>query len=114
MDTVIQVAGAERGFLILQEGDPPEIRVKVSRNIDQESIRDAREKISQTLVGEVLSGGKSVLLTDAKNDARYTGKQSILNMKLRSVLVVALRHRDQSLGAIYLDNRFASARFDDS
>ena len=112
MDTVIQVAGAERGFLILQEGHPPEIRVKVSRNIDQESIRDAREKISQTLVSEVLTGGKSVLLTDAKNDARYTGKQSILNMKLRSVLVVALRHRDQSLGAIYLDNRFASARFD--
>jgi transcriptional regulator with GAF, ATPase, and Fis domain len=112
MDTVIQVAGAERGFLILDEKD--EIRVKVSRNIDQESIRDAREKISQTLVKDVLEKGRSVLLTDAANDAHYGGKQSILNMKLRSVLVTPLRHRDRVLGAIYLDNRFASGRFDDT
>ncbi|MGE0711525.1 MAG: sigma 54-interacting transcriptional regulator [Planctomycetota bacterium] len=110
MDTVISVSGAERGFLILIEGE--ELKVKVSRNIDQESIRDAREKISQTLVKEALTNGRSVLLTDAANDARYGGKQSILNMKLRSVLVVPLRHRERALGAIYLDNRFALARFD--
>jgi transcriptional regulator with GAF, ATPase, and Fis domain len=110
MDTVIQVAGAERGFLILSEGG--EIKVKVSRNIDQESIRDAREKISQTLVRDVLSDGKAVLLTDAANDEHYGGRQSILNMKLRSVLVVPLTHRDGTMGAIYLDNRFASSRFD--
>ena len=110
MDTVIQVSGAERGFLILREAE--EIRVKVSRNIDQESIRDAREKISQTLVRDVFAEGKAVLLTDAKNDARYSGRQSILNMKLRSVLVVPFKHRDETMGAFYLDNRFASARFD--
>ncbi|MBL4845638.1 MAG: sigma 54-interacting transcriptional regulator [Planctomycetes bacterium] len=110
MDTVIQVSGAERGFLILSEGG--EIRVKVSRNIDQESLRDAREKISETLVRDVLSDGKAVLLTDAANDERYGGRQSILNMKLRSVLVVPLTHREGTMGAIYLDNRFASSRFD--
>ena len=111
MDTVIQVAGAERGFLILMS-EAGEIKVKVSRNIDQESIRDAREKISQTLVRDVLKDGKAVLLTDASTHEHYSGRQSILNMKLRSVLVVPLTHRDGTMGAIYLDNRFASSRFD--
>lgn len=111
MDTLIQVSGAERGFLILREKE--EIRVKVSRNIDQESIRDAREKISSSLVKEVIEKGESVMLTDAAEDERYSGRESILNMKLRSVLVVPLQHRDQIQGVIYLDNRFASNRFDD-
>jgi transcriptional regulator with GAF, ATPase, and Fis domain len=114
MDTVIQVSGAERGFLILKEaGGDEEFKVKVSRNIDRESIKDAREKISGTIVREVLEHGKIVLLTDAAQDSRYSGRESILSMKLRSVLVVPLRHRERVLGAIYLDNRFASSRFDE-
>ena len=113
MDTVIEVSGAERGFLILKLIDDDEFQVKVSRNIDRESIKDAREKISGTLVREVLDHGRSVLLSDAHQDERYRGRESILSMKLRSVLVVPLRHRDRVEGAIYLDNRFASNRFDD-
>jgi transcriptional regulator with GAF, ATPase, and Fis domain len=115
MDTVIEVSGAERGFLILKEaGGDEEFKVKVSRNIDRESIKDAREKISGTIVREVLENGRSVLLTDAAQDSRYSGRESILSMKLRSVLVVPLRHRERVLGAIYLDNRFASSRFDEA
>lgn len=111
MDTVIEVSGAERGFLILTEGEAG-WKVKVSRNIDRESIRDARDKISSSLVTEVMRSGGSVLLTDAAQDERYSGRESILSMKLRSVLVVPLRYRDRITGAIYLDNRFASNRFD--
>ena len=111
MDTVIAVSGAERGFLILRENEG--FAVKVSRNIDRESIRDAREKISSSLVTEVLESGRAVLLTDAAQDERYSGRESILNMKLRSVLVVPLRYREQVQGAIYLDNRFAGSRFDE-
>jgi len=113
MDTVITVSGAERGFLILKLANEQDFRVKVSRNIDRESIKDAREKISGTLVREVLEHGKSVLLSDAAHDSRYKGRESILSMKLRSVLVVPLRHRDHVEGAMYLDNRFASNRFDE-
>jgi len=113
MDTVIHVSGAERGFLVLKLGKDRDFQVKVSRNIDRESIKDAREKVSSTLVSEVLEHGRSVLLSDAGKDERYSGRESILSMKLRSVLVVPLRHRDDVQGAIYLDNRFASNRFDE-
>jgi transcriptional regulator with GAF, ATPase, and Fis domain len=113
MDTVIEVSGAERGFLILQIGGGKPYEVKVSRNIDRESIKDAREKISNSLVTEVLAEGRSVLLSDASEDSRYSGRESILSMKLRSVLVVPMAYRDSVSGAIYLDNRFASNRFDE-
>ena len=113
MDTVINVSGAERGFLVLKLAKDRDFQVKVSRNIDRESIKDAREKVSSTLVSEVLEHGRSVLLSDARQDERYSGRESILSMKLRSVLVVPLKHRDDVQGAIYLDNRFASNRFDE-
>ncbi len=114
LETVIEVSGAERGFLLLlKDGRSSEFSVKVSRNIDQESIRDAREKISSSLVQEVIESGSSVLLTDAAKDDRFSGRESILNMRLRSVLVVPLRHRERVEGALYLDNRFATGRFDD-
>ncbi|MEZ0229021.1 MAG: sigma 54-interacting transcriptional regulator [Planctomycetota bacterium] len=120
MDTVIQVSGAERGFLILKESDPDaptgspsELRVKVSRNIDRESIKDARDKISGSIAREVIEKGQSVLSNDAAHDARWSGRESIYQLKLRSVLSVPLKHRDQVLGAIYLDNRFEPDRFDE-
>jgi transcriptional regulator with GAF, ATPase, and Fis domain/pSer/pThr/pTyr-binding forkhead associated (FHA) protein len=120
MDTVIQVSGAERGFLILKEpdpdappGSPSELRVKVSRNIDRESIKDARDKISGSIAREVIEKGQSVLSNDAAHDARWSGRESIYQLKLRSVLSVPLKHRDQVLGAIYLDNRFEPDRFDE-
>ena len=120
MDTVIQVSGAERGFLILKESDPDappgspsELRVKVSRNIDRESIKDARDKISGSIAREVIEKGQSVLSNDAGHDSRWSGRESIYQLKLRSVLSVPLKHRDQVLGAIYLDNRFEPDRFDD-
>jgi pSer/pThr/pTyr-binding forkhead associated (FHA) protein len=97
MDTVIQVSGAERGFLILKESDPDaptgapsELRVKVSRNIDRESIKDARDKISGSIAREVIEKGQSVLSNDAAHDARWSGRESIYQLKLRSVLSVPL------------------------
>ncbi|HZU96438.1 MAG TPA: sigma 54-interacting transcriptional regulator, partial [Planctomycetota bacterium] len=120
MDTVIQVSGAERGFLILKEpdpdappGSPSELRVKVSRNIDRESIKDARDKISGSIAREVIEKGQSVISNDAAHDARWSGRESIYQLKLRSVLSVPLKHREQVLGAIYLDNRFEPDRFDE-
>jgi transcriptional regulator with GAF, ATPase, and Fis domain/pSer/pThr/pTyr-binding forkhead associated (FHA) protein len=120
MDTVIQVSGAERGFLILREQDPDappggtaDLRIKVSRNIDRESIKDARDKISGSIAREVIERGESVLARDAGADERWAGKESIYNLKLRSILCVPLRHRERVLGAIYLDNRFEPDRFDD-
>ena len=120
MDTVIQVSGAERGFLILKENDPDappgspgELRVKVSRNIDRESIKDARDKISGSIARAVIEKGESVLANDASTDPKWSGRESIYQLKLRSILSVPLKHRDQVLGAIYLDNRFEADRFDD-
>jgi transcriptional regulator with GAF, ATPase, and Fis domain/pSer/pThr/pTyr-binding forkhead associated (FHA) protein len=120
MDTVIQVSGAERGFLILKEtdpaappGSPGELRVKVSRNIDRESIKDARDKISGSIARAVIEKGESVLANDASNDPKWSGRESIYQLKLRSILSVPLKHRDQVLGAFYLDNRFEADRFDE-
>lgn len=113
MDTVIDITGAERGFLLLRHSS--KATVAVSRNVDKESIKDAKEKISRSIMKEVLESGEPVLLSDAtaKQDPRFVGRQSILNLQLRSVLSVPLKYRDRILGALYIDNRFEPNCFDE-
>jgi transcriptional regulator with GAF, ATPase, and Fis domain len=114
MDTIIDISGAERGFLLLRDGQ--KATIAVSRNIDKETIKDAKGKISRSITKEVLESGLPVLLSDAagQSDPRFSGRESILNLQLRSVLSVPLKHRDRILGAIYIDNRFEADCFDDS
>ena len=111
METCLRITGAERGFLLLNEGG--KARVAISRNIDQEEVRDAAEKISRSITREVLQSGKPVLLDDAGRDerAKENGRTSIMKLQLRSVLSVPLRHRDDIIGAMTLDNRFEAGRF---
>ena len=111
MDAVIDLTGAERGFIILrQEG---KLQVEVARNIDRETIRRSKYKISQSIAEEVIEAGVPVFTTDAQDDERYRDYVSIHALKLRSIVCIPLKDRDQTFGAIYLDNRFQANAFNE-
>lgn len=109
MDAAIELTGAERGFLVLREGD--ETRVQVARNLDRERIGRSHTKLSWNLAEQVLETGEPVLTVDARDDARFRDHVSVHAMKLRSVLAVPIPSPDGVRGALYLDNRFRRGRF---
>src|SRR6185295_7754202 len=109
MDSVIEMAGAERGFLILRERDS--LVIKVARNFDRESIKKPEFKTSHSVAEEVLRTGKPIISADALTDPNLPAAGSVADLKLRSLLCIPFRVREQSLGCVYIDNRFEAGLF---
>lgn len=124
MDTVINLTGAERGYIVLRNrktGAFDEFRV--ARGIEQNQLMDTGDEpsdrkgefiVSRTIVNEVAQTGEAVLTDNASQDDRYRGQQSIVGFALRSILAVPLKVRDEVIGVVYCDNRILAGLFQES
>jgi transcriptional regulator with GAF, ATPase, and Fis domain len=102
MDLVIQISNADKGFLILVEGG--RLDVKVARNLKRENISDAVSQLSDAIVAKVVQAKRPLIISDAMNDAAFASSQSVMNLKLTSVMCVPLLERGNLLGVIYVGN----------
>jgi len=110
MDAIIQLTGAERGFLVMQDDDG-NLDVRAARNFDQETIDAGAVAISRTITGKVLQTGQAIVTTNAQEDPRFMGQQSIVAQALRSIMATPLRVRGQVIGVVYVDNRVRTGLF---
>src|SRR5688572_14640755 len=97
MDTIVGMMGAERGFLMLRD-ERGEMVTRIARNWEQESINPKEFAISRTVVQRVLDGEEGVLTTNAREDPRFGGQESIIAFNLRSILCVPLRVKSELIG----------------
>ncbi len=116
MDTIVRLSGAERGFLMLKDPNG-ELSIRVARNWEQETLNRSEYAISRTVVNRVVTESQAVLTTNAQEDPRFGGQESIVVHNLRSILCVPLIVKDELIGVIYADNRaktgiFATAELD--
>ncbi len=102
MDGVIDITRADKGFLILCEGD--QLEVKVARNIKGQTILDAMDHLSDSIVGKVLQSRHPLIVSDALSHSEFKSAQSVINLKLSSVMCVPLLHKGALLGLIYVGN----------
>jgi sigma-B regulation protein RsbU (phosphoserine phosphatase) len=112
MDHIIQLTQAERGFLMLFNQDG-ELEFKIARNMDQEAIETSAFGISRSIVRQVAERGQPVVTTNAQEDPRFRTRESVLNLRLRSILCVPLRVKGKVTGVIYADNRIKAGIFGD-
>ncbi len=111
MDAVIELTGAERGFLMLVNQDSGKLDLRAARNIDHVSIDKKDMEVSQTVIQTVIKNGQGVVSTDAQRDPRFAGQDSIVFFALRSIMCAPLRARGQVIGVIYVDNRAQTGIF---
>jgi len=110
MDTIVRLTEAERGFLMLREAQG-ELVMRIARNWEQESINPSEFAISRTIIQRVIESGEAVLTTNAKEDPRFGGQDSIVGYNLRSILCVPLTAKAELIGVIYADNRIRTGIF---
>ena len=110
MDTIIRLTGAERGFLMLRDENGV-MSIRTARNWEQESINQNEFAISRTVVQRVIDEGQAILTTNAQEDPRFGGQESIIAFNLRSILCVPLKVKNDLIGVIYADNRIRSGIF---
>jgi PAS domain S-box-containing protein len=111
MDTVVQLTGAERGFILLKNEQTGEIEFRIARGIDREQLGRDDFKVSNTIIREVLTSGAPVLTDNARADDRFVGNESIVGYGLRSILAVPLVTNGEVIGVVYCDNRILSGLF---
>ncbi len=112
MDTVIEITSADKGFLILTEGE--DLNVKVARNLKRENIMNAMAQFSDSIVEQVIKQRRPLIVSDALSDDQFSTAKSVMNLKLSSVMCVPLLERGNLLGLIYVGNDNVIDLFDEA
>jgi len=112
LDSVVELSGAERGFLYLR-GDDGKFRIRVAKGFARDELDRPDFKVTRMLADEVARTGRALVSSSAEDDPRILmlGETGALN--LRSVAAVPIRAGERILGALYLDNRFERGLFRD-
>lgn len=110
MDAVIELSGAERGFLMLLDPDTGELHLRVARNMEHETLQ-SKDAVSRTVTEAVVRSGTPILTTDAQSDPRFARQESIMLHSLRSIMCVPLRSRGELIGVVYVDHRISAGVF---
>ncbi len=112
MDRVITLMRAARGFIVLVDPDTNIMSVQMSAGeADEEKARQFLG--SRTVIEHVVRSGQAVVSTDASLDDRFKGQQSVIMQNLRSIIAVPLVTKSKVIGAVYVDNPFRAAIFEE-
>ena len=112
----IEHAGAERGLLILFEGDEPRIeaeattgRGRVEVTLRQTAVSPA--ELPESVLRYVIRTRESVILDDALAQNPFSADEYICQKHARSVLCLPLVKQAKLIGVLYLENKLASHVF---
>jgi transcriptional regulator with GAF, ATPase, and Fis domain len=130
LDAVIEVTGAEKGLILLNddaftteprrdpdapaaaEGAPPGQRIRASRNVKREAIAEASGAISDSIVRKVIETGRPVIVSDALSDSQFKTSESVLALRLSSVMCAPLVSQGHAQGVLYVGNDRVKGLFD--
>lgn len=105
MDQVIEVTGAERGFLMLHNDETGELEFRVARGMNRSDLESPEFQVSTTIIKKVKQTLTPLLTDNAQFDDRLMGGGSIMILGLRSILCVPILVKERLIGLVYVDNR---------
>ncbi len=136
LDAVIEVTGAEKGLILLNDdafttgptrkekdlevpasNDPPSsatppARIRASRNVKREAIAETTGAISDSIVRKVIETGRPVIVSDALSDSQFKTSESVLALRLSSVMCAPLVSQGHVQGVLYVGNDRVKGLFD--
>ncbi len=111
MEIIVQLLGAERGFILWKNPITGEMEVQAAHGIDAAQILNPENTVNATIIKQVVETAKPLLATNALADARFQEQASITGFALRSVAALPLKVDGETVGVIYCDNRIISGLF---
>jgi diguanylate cyclase (GGDEF)-like protein len=107
IDVLAKEIQAERALIILRHPITGEMRIaNATANLDTSTMEDAI-LFSKTIVSDVVNKGKSIFSRDVIKDSTYSKTDSVMNLKIRSLMCVPLvaKQNGDIIGTVYVDNR---------
>jgi PAS domain S-box-containing protein len=107
--TAIEHAGAERGLLILPQGDDLQIEAEAITNGDDVTVHPREDAqtapaLPETLIRYVTRIQETVILDDASSQNPFSADPYIFYRRARSLLCLPLINRAKLIGILYLEN----------
>jgi signal transduction histidine kinase/ActR/RegA family two-component response regulator/tRNA A-37 threonylcarbamoyl transferase component Bud32 len=116
MELMLENAGAQRGALVLGDGDALSVVARLSVADAQietglvEPLLQSAE-VPTTVVQYVARTGESVVVADARAEARFAEDPYLAAHSVRSLLALPLTHRGHLMGVLYLEHRETPSAF---
>lgn len=106
---VAKCVDADRVVLLEDEGEGTQLgtRAQWARTGDP----DAPLQLSSTIVGSVIQGRESILVSDPSADPRFGAQQSIVALNLRSAMAAPLFDNERVRGILYVDTANPSIKY---
>jgi PAS domain S-box-containing protein len=116
MRTAIEQAGAERGLLILSEGENQRVKAEAKTAGDAVFVElcdwpVVAAMLPQTVLNHALRTRESAIVDDACADSCFGSDPYIVEHRARSVLCLPLISQAELVGILYLENNLASGVF---
>jgi PAS domain S-box-containing protein len=118
MQIVIENAGAQKGFLILEEEG--RLVIEAEGAVDQAQVvtlqsmpieAPGRAPLSTAIVNYVARTRESVILHDASREGLFTADPYVIENELQSILCVPLAYQSKLIGILYLENNLTRGAF---
>ncbi len=114
VDSLVSVAQADRGFLMLKDDVSGELKFTIARDRNGKPLEEKKFKVSRGVVDEVAQTGETRLIDDAAASDAYNARLSIISLSLRTILCVPLNTSQGVIGVIYVDSNAITRRFTDN
>ena len=109
VDKSIEVTGAERAIIMLYD-DHDVLRIALARDENGQDLGDDVQ-YSHSVAMRVARDGEGICLIDTANQGEISLGQSILDLKLLTVMCVPLLVKDRMIGLLYVDSKASSREF---
>lgn len=111
LDLVIELLGADRGFVMLREPGTHNLNVKVARAMGRELEASSP---SMGIAGRAAIDGEPVLMNDRPSGQHeFSARESIIQSAILSAMCVPLRVQEKLIGSIYVDSSRQGITFSD-
>lgn len=101
VDAALQVTGASRGFLVMEEQG--QLSIDLAMDTSRGGIEAGDVEWSRTIVEQCLQAGGALRLADASHHPDFGGARSVENLELRSILCHAFEVDEDVRGVIWVD-----------
>ena len=101
LQLVFEWVEADRGCIMLLDPESKQLRTKARR--DRRVGQATSMAISRTILDYVLERGEGVITSDAQDDDRFSGGNSVVRKGVREAICVPMQGRYGTVGVIYVD-----------
>ncbi|MFA4948482.1 MAG: sigma 54-interacting transcriptional regulator [Candidatus Krumholzibacteriia bacterium] len=103
IDSTIQLADANRGFLMLAD-DHGVLEFRVARDRDKRPLEIEEFAISDSIVNDAADRGEPLFISDLLDDNRFKDQKSVIDLQLKRAVCVPLLLEQSVIGVIYADS----------